>query len=176
METSPRRRSQRRQWKRYKLKGGAIVLLHKQRFMEIGKPKLVELGPVIDISRGGLAVQYVESEKRMFESTELSISIPSNGIQLSGLVYREVSDKAIAELPDGKKIRNRSVEFINLNPQQIHKLEAFIREYSLHLTKDRRSGVDRRQFKDPKFADEDYRRLYNRRSGKDRRMLVTSQP
>ena len=72
METSPRRRSQRRQWKRYKLKGGAIVLLHKPRFMEIGKPKLVELGPVIDISRGGLAVQYVESEKRMFESTGAS--------------------------------------------------------------------------------------------------------
>jgi hypothetical protein len=175
METSPRRKRHRRRWKRYKLKGGAIVLLHKPKLIEIGKPKLVELGPVIDISMGGLAVQYVESDKRMFESTELSVSIPSTGVLLSGIVFRQVSDQAIAELPDGKKIRNRSVEFINLNPQQNHRLETFIREYSLHLTQDRRSGVERRQFQDPKFEDDDYHRLYNRRSGKDRRVIVAAQ-
>ncbi len=74
--------TRRRKWKRYKIKGGAIVLLHKPRLMDIGKPKTVELGPVIDISMGGLAVQFVESKNRLQDSETISISIPSTGISL----------------------------------------------------------------------------------------------
>ncbi len=52
--------TRRRKWKRYKIKGGAIVLLHKPRLIDIGKPKMIELGPVIDISMGGLAVSLLK--------------------------------------------------------------------------------------------------------------------
>ncbi|MFH1981451.1 MAG: hypothetical protein ABIL58_06390 [Pseudomonadota bacterium] len=163
---------QRRKWKRFKIKGGAIVLLHKQRVIDIGSPKLIELGPIIDISLGGLAVQYVENKKRAITATELSISVPSEGIALSGLEFLMISDKAIAQLPDGKLIRNRCVEFANLAPQKRFQLESFINHYSMNLKRDRRAGIDRRQYNDPKFADEDYYRMYNRRTSIDRRKIL----
>lgn len=147
-------------------------MLHKPRLFEIGGPKLVELGPIIDISLGGLAVQYVENKKRTLEATELSISIPSEGIALSALAFRTISDKSIATLPDGKLIRNRCVEFSGMTPQKRYQLESFINHYSMNLKHDRRSGIDRRQYNDPKFDDDDYYRMYNRRTSVDRRNIL----
>ena len=164
--------AQRRKWKRFKIKGGAIVMLHRPRMMDLGRPKLIELGPIIDISLGGLSMQYVENKKRAIEATELSVSVASKGIALSGFGFRLVSDTAIAQLPDGKLIRNRCVEFTGISPQKRFQLESFINHFSINLKQDRRTGIDRRQYNDPKFTDEDYYRLYNRRLNTDRRNIL----
>ena len=149
------------------------MLLHKERVIGIGGPKLIELGPIIDISLGGLAVQYMENKKRTVDATELSISIPLEGIALSGLAFRVISDKAVAQLPDGKLIRKRCVAFVKLQPHQRFQLESFINHFSMHLKKDRRTVIDRREYDDLKFGDQDYHRMYNRRSNTDRRKIMT---
>lgn len=157
--------TRRRKWKRYKIKGGAIVLLHKSRLIEIGKPKLIELGPVIDISMGGLAVQYIESKNRKQEFETLSISIPSLKVTLADLQCRIVSEKVVGSLPDGKQIYNRCVEFLNLTSVQNLQLESFIRKHTFHTIPDRRSGKDRRHSEDP-----DFNRAAESRSGIERRV------
>jgi len=159
--------TRRRKWKRYKIKGGAIVLLHKPRLMDIGKPKTVELGPVIDISMGGLAVQFVESKNRLQDSETISISIPSTGISLGNLQCTTISEKIIASLPNGKQIYNRCLEFRNLTSVQGLQLESFIRKHTFHSIQDRRSGKDRRNSKNPDFSAHN-----NRRSGIERRIYV----
>ena len=157
--------TRRRKWKRYKIKGGAIVLLHKPRLIEIGKPKLIELGPVIDISMGGLAVQYIESKSRKQDSDTISIAIPSLKVTLDDLQCRAISEKVVASMPDGKQIYNRCVEFVNLTSVQNLQLESFIRKHTFHTIPDRRSGKDRRCFTDP-----DFKRVDDRRSGIERRV------
>ncbi len=159
--------TRRRKWKRYKIKGGAIVLLPKPRLLNIGKPKLVELGPVIDISMGGLAAQYVESKSRQQDSETISISIPSIGVTLADLQCKVILEKVITALPNGKQIFNRCVKFVNLTSVQNLQLESFIRKHTFHTIPDRRSGRDRRCYTDPNFSQAD-----NRRSGIERRVYV----
>lgn len=163
---------QRRKWKRFKIKGSAIVMLHKERVIAIGQPKLIELGPVIDISIGGLAVQYLESKQRSGDATTLSISIPNGGIAVRDLDFRVITDKLMAKLPDGKIIHNRCLEFTHISPQKRYQLESFINHYAMHLKQDRRTGIDRRQYLDPRFDEDDFYQMYNRRSSLDRRKIL----
>jgi hypothetical protein len=159
--------TRRRKWKRYKIKGGAIVLLHKPRLLDIGNPKLIELGPVIDISMGGLAVQYVESKKRQHDSGTISIAIPSIGVTLAGLQCKIILEKVITSLPNGKQIYNRCVEFVNLTSVQNLQLESFIRKHTFHTIPDRRSGKERRIHTNPNWD-----KAQDRRSGIERRVYV----
>jgi hypothetical protein len=159
----------RRKWKRFKIRGSAIVMIHKPRFIEFGKPTLIELGPLIDISLGGLAVQYVETKKRLVDSAELSISFPNKGVSLGQMPFKIVSNSTIATLPDSKKIINRCVEFEKLTPYQSFQLESFINKFSIKTFSDRRSTEDRRQYFDPKFDDIEYKTLYDRRIQNERR-------
>jgi len=159
--------TRRRKWKRFKIKGGAIVLLHKPRLIGVGKPKLIELGPVIDISMGGLAVQFVENANRLLNCNTVSISIPSTGVTLGDLECKIIFEKVIASLPNGKQIYNRCLEFQNLTSVQNLQLESFIRKHTFHTIHDRRSGEDRRSSNVPGL---DY--LDDRRSGIERRVYV----
>jgi len=163
---------QRRKWKRFKIKGGAIVLLHKERMIAIGRPKLIELGPIIDISIGGLAVQYLENKQRSGDAASLSISVPKGGIAVRNLDFRIISDKSIAKLPNGKMIRNRCLEFTRVSHQKRYQVESFINHYAMHLKQDRRAGIDRRQYMDPRFDEDSFYQMYNRRSGIDRRKIL----
>jgi len=142
-------------------------LLHKPRLLDIGKPKLIELGPVIDISMGGLATQYVESKSRQQESETISISIPSVGVILADLQCKVIIEKIITCLPNGKQIYNRCVEFVDLTSVQNLQLESFIRKHTFHTIEDRRSGRDRRCYTDPNFNQEE-----DSRSGVERRVYV----
>ena len=159
--------TRRRKWKRFKIKGGATVLLHRPRLIDVGKPRLIELGPVIDISMGGLAVQFVENKNRLLDSNTVSISIPATGIILKNLECKTISEKVLATLPNGKQIYNRCLEFINLTSVQNLQLESFIRKHTFHRIRDRRSGRDRRCNNDPNF-----KHLEDRRSGIERRVYA----
>ena len=159
--------TRRRKWKRYKIKGGAIVLLHKPRLLDIGKPKLIELGPLIDISMGGLAAQYVENKRRQQNAETISIAIPSFDVILADLQCKIILEEVIASLPNGKKIYNRCVEFVNLTSVQNLQLESFIRKHTFHTIPDRRSDKNRRCQTDPNFNRDD-----NGRSGIERRVYA----
>jgi hypothetical protein len=162
----------RRKWKRLKIKGGGLVLIKKNRLLEIGKPKLMELGPIVNISMGGLAVQYVENNKRAVDSEVLAISQPPEGIKVEPIPFRIVTDHEVTRLPGGKAVRTSHVQFGKLTDYQSFQLESFIRKYSTDVGTDRRSGVERRQYDDPRFLEDEYKRMYERRFGQDRRSLL----
>ena len=159
----------RRQWKRFKINGSAIVMLNKPSLISLGKPRFIELGPVIDISMGGLAVQYIENKKRSTQCDELSINVPGKGIQLESIPFTVISDVEIAVMPDSTRIKNRCVQFGELSSYQAFQLEAFINKHGADIARNRRSDLKRRQLDDPKFEDEDYRVLYDKRYMGERR-------
>lgn len=159
----------RRKWMRHRIRAQATVLIKKTRLIEFGKPRLIELGPLLDISMGGLAVQYIENKERATESDILAIAVADEGIKVEPLPFHVKLDVELAVLPDGKKIKKRCVEFGKLTTYQKYQLEAFIKAYSMTNNSDRRDGLDRRQYEDPRFEAEDYRMIYERRMGPDRR-------
>jgi len=165
--------SKRRKWKRHKVKGGAFVLLNKPSLIKLGKPARIELGLIIDISLGGLAAQYVESKKQPSEFKHLAISTSSGGIQIDEIPFETISDTEVAKLPDSRIIRNCCLSFGNLMHDQRFKLESFIKDYSLEIMEDRRAVPDRRISHDPKFDDKEYADLYEKRTGTDRRLLLS---
>ena len=79
----------RRKWKRFRMTSGAIVMLNKPSLIGLGKPSYVELGPVVDISMGGLAIQYFNSKHRQIDCFELSLSLPGEGIKVEALPFEE---------------------------------------------------------------------------------------
>lgn len=159
----------RRKWKRFRTRGGALVLVKKARLIEVGKPALVELGPVLDISMGGLAAQYIASRQRTVDSDALAIAAPPEDIRVEPIPYQIVKDVEVTRMPDGKPIRTRSVKFGKLNDYQSFQLQSFIREHTTEIVVDRRSGRDRRQRVDPRFDDDAYSRKHERRILMERR-------
>lgn len=162
----------RRKWKRFRMTSGATVMLHKPSIIGFGKPVYIELGPIVDISMGGLSVQYINSKKRQTECFELSLSLSNDGIELEELPFEIVADFKVAELPDGREVRKRCVEFGKLDSYKSFQLETFIKNNTTAIITERRSGQERRQFNDPRFKDEEFRAHHNRRVLGDRRQSI----
>lgn len=161
--------AKRRKWKRFRAKVPAVVLIHKPRLIEIGGPRLVELGPLVDISMGGLAVQYIADKKRQPDGSHIAVSINGNGLSIEPIPFKTIADKVVAVLPDERQIRSRSVQFGNLTTYQSFQLETFIAKHTTEAVRERREGQDRRRTNDPRFEDPSFRLQHERRFTADRR-------
>lgn len=159
----------RRKWKRFTLKSGAIVVLQKPRIMGFLGQVRTRFGPVVNISMGGLAVQYIESKKRMKKHKTLTIATPGTGQVLDAIPYEIIADFEVARLPDGKRIRNRCVKFHQMTSYNTFQLDDFIRAHATGYILDRRSGEERRKADDPRYQDPEWGPQHERRSGTDRR-------
>ncbi|MFZ5571653.1 MAG: hypothetical protein ACOZF0_14725 [Thermodesulfobacteriota bacterium] len=159
----------RRKWKRFIVQTGPIVILHVPRLLGLAGEKTVELGPVINISEGGLMVQFIENKERLRDCGVLSIQVPGLGIKAGRISFEVVRDFEVGKLPDGRKIRNRSIKFSSLTPPQLVQVKEFIRAFSSDFQKDRRSGKERRARMDPDFFDSEWKLKSDRRRGHDRR-------
>ena len=168
-----RRKLRRRKWKRFETIIGAVVLLNKPYLMGLGGIKRIEMGPVVNISMGGLAVQYIGNKKRAAKYSELSIYIPAEGIVLDKVPFETISDFEMIRMPDEKVIRKRCVEFGTLTTYQTFQLEEFIKKHGAKCLEDRRNGKERRQVQDSRFEDPALEEtLTDMRIGRERRRSV----
>jgi len=119
---------ERRRYKRFAVKAGAIVAFKKPRLIKLGRPKFVKLGPIVNISRGGLAVHYVESRERLNAPEQLSILSGETEIAFEDFVFKTVKDTKLADLPDNKVIRKLAIQFGDLKGFQLVQLDDFIRK------------------------------------------------
>jgi len=146
-----------------------MVILQKPRLMGFLGHTRIKFGPIVNISIGGLAVQYIENKKRMKKYKELSIAVTKNQPILDRMPYEIIADYKIAELPDGKIIRNRCVRFQQMTSYHTFQLDDFIRQHSTGFILDRRSGEERRKYNDPRYSDPVWGPKNEKRSGTDRR-------
>ncbi|MFZ5563212.1 MAG: hypothetical protein ACOZBW_04115 [Thermodesulfobacteriota bacterium] len=134
MAKKPERTENKRRWKRFALRDGALALAVKPSFLRLGKPVHVKLGPIKDIGMKGLAVQYVEKKNLLNNVKELSIMIPGEGIKVERIPFETVMDFEVGQLSGSKRIRTLCVSFNQMNPMQKLQLERFIDEYAIDLT------------------------------------------
>jgi len=96
------------------------------------KAKPLKMGQIINISKGGLAFRYIDSETEAGKSSELDILFAQNGFHLKKLSFKTVADyKAASEFPFSSIVmRQRNVQFRAMRPYQASKLDYFIKNYT----------------------------------------------
>ncbi len=133
-EDSKRSSRDRRRWKRFMV-DGAYIMVVKPSWLKLGKKSYVNLGPIKNIGMKGLAMHYVEKNKRILEKTDtLSIMFPGEGIIVDRIPFTVVNDFEVGEMPNNSgKVRNLCVSFQKILPMQKVQLERFISKYGNEL-------------------------------------------
>ena len=91
-------------------------------------------GQIVDVSRGGLAFQYVAGEEEGSNgSFELVILVANNNFHSDKVPFETISDFEIAnEVPFSSiTMRRRGVQFGKLTDKQISQLDYFIRNHAI---------------------------------------------
>ncbi len=107
---------ERRQFKRFRPKDGTMAV------------NTHALGPVIDISMGGLAFRYTVDDASQPISDYLGIFLSSDDILIDRLLTKLISDEFISHSSSflTTSTRKRSVQFLNITDTQRKSLENFI--------------------------------------------------
>jgi hypothetical protein len=115
---------ERRKNKRFKLKASAFAIMY---------CSLARIGQVIDISRSGLAIRYVNNGVRSSELTELDIFKSDFRFNIVNLKAKAISDIKITDktIIESKKMRRCGIQFEYLSKNQISLLENFIQNFTL---------------------------------------------
>ena len=121
---------ERRKERRFSVKGGAMVNLHNPSIFRFGRSKRTELGPVVNISMGGLASLYVNKKNKPITANILSITMPKENIKINDISFSIVSDYKTISLPESETIRKCSIKFDNLTDNQINSLRDFIKNHT----------------------------------------------
>lgn len=89
------------------------------------------VGQLLDISKGGLSVQYLATSEKSGNYSELGI-FSSVDLAMERIPFRTVSDTEIdSELKSGiTKLKRYGLQFENLTPGQKTKLDCFIRDHT----------------------------------------------
>ena len=116
-------RIERRKHRRFVVEEGVYVLL---------KNNSSKLGQIKNISRGGLAFNYIVNGEEMPESFKVDIFISGRGFYLKDLPSKKISDFHINnKLPFSTfAIRKVGIQFNELNQSQLSQLDNLIRDYT----------------------------------------------
>lgn len=86
------------------------------------------LGPIINISMGGFSFQYLDDTNNTLNSNLFGIFLGSEDILIDKIEGVVVLDRQIAQNSPfmQTRTRQRSIQFLDLTPEQKEKLENFI--------------------------------------------------
>ena len=113
----------RRKDKRFRVNAGGFARL-------ISKP--AKLGKIIDISRTGLALNYIDRYRQLGDSSELDLLFTDDAFFIDRVSFKIISDVEISSVPPRKtlKIKRMGLHFEELTDQQSTLLEFFIRDFT----------------------------------------------
>ena len=109
-------REERREFIRYRPKDGTMAV------------NSHPLGPVINISMGGLSFRYLDGSPTRPSSDSLGIFLGSDDVLIEQIASRVISDRLVSQGSDFSKAptRQRSIQFLNLTEEQRLSLQKFI--------------------------------------------------
>ncbi len=113
----------RRKDKRFRVNAGGFARL---------RSKPAKLGKIIDISRTGLALNYIDRYRQLGDSSELDLLFADDAFFIDRVSFKIISDVEISSVPPPKtlKIKRIGLHFEELTDQQSTLLEFFIRDYT----------------------------------------------
>jgi hypothetical protein len=129
---------------RYRLFGSALILFESPRLYNLGKPRIIRMGPLSDISQHGLSVEYYPHKDYEKDFQELSILVPGQGMVVYRIPFQRVSDTVVSKTMKRQPVMRRGMQFGKLNEHHSDQLETFLATYTRGAVPDRRSGYERR--------------------------------
>ncbi|OEU68683.1 MAG: hypothetical protein BA867_05445 [Desulfobacterales bacterium S5133MH16] len=121
--TTPEKKIERREHKRFLVQEGVYALL---------KNNSSKLGQIKNISRGGLAFSYIVDEEQMHDSFKVDIFISNLGYCLKDIPSKKISDFHVDnKLPFSTfSIRQVGIQFNELNHSQLSQLDNLMRDHT----------------------------------------------
>ncbi|MBT3177861.1 MAG: PilZ domain-containing protein [Desulfobacula sp.] len=123
--TDKKKAFERRKNKRYKAANGSYAAVD---------PPSNEIGQITNISMGGLAFEYTDSdsfESEMEYLQEKTISLSSNGCYVSKIPFKTVSENEVATVPSfsegSMKIKIKQIRFVGLDFNNVVDLDHYLR-------------------------------------------------
>ena len=109
---------------RFRVQEGAFAVLMNH---------VTRVGPIEDISRGGLAFTYISEDKLPQGSFMMDLLFGGEGFYLKDIPSKVITDFEATDQPSFSFIplRRCSVQFGEMNPLQISQLESFTRNYTI---------------------------------------------
>ena len=109
---------------RFRVQEGAFAVLMNH---------VTRVGPIKDISRGGLAFTYISENKLPQGSFVVNLLFGGEGFYLKDIPSKIITDFETTDQPSFSSIplRRCSVQFEEIDPIQISQLESFIRNYTI---------------------------------------------
>ena len=109
---------------RFRVQEGAFAVLMNH---------VTRVGPIKDISRGGLAFTYISEDKLPQDSFTMDLLCGGEGFYLKDIPSKVITDFEVSDQPSFSSIplRRCSVQFEEMNPLQISQLESFTRNYTI---------------------------------------------
>lgn len=129
---------------RYRPFGSAFVIFESPRLYHFGKPRIITIGPVSDISLQGLSVEYYPHKDHEKNFQELSILVPGQGMVVYRIPFQKVSDTVVSKEKKQSPVMRRGMRFGEVNEFHSNQLETFLAAYTRGVVPDRRSGNERR--------------------------------
>ncbi|MFC1516189.1 response regulator [Thermodesulfobacteriota bacterium] len=131
---------ERREHKRFELKSGAIAAIrtvpeHLKASKDMGGV-YVQMGPIMNISRGGLSFRYSDMDAESDETSKLDVSFIRNRFYLKYLINVPF-ETVWASPPSNESVfvdfqnTQRGVRFQDLAPRQISNLDRFLQTYAI---------------------------------------------
>lgn len=112
-----------RRYNRYRVKDHVYVNLRSESGEEVGQ--------LMDISRGGLSLQFLITDENQKTYTDLGI-LASMDLAKERIPFRTVAvEEVVNHIPlSVTRMLRLSLEFQNLTPEQISKIDFFIKNYT----------------------------------------------
>lgn len=97
-------------------------------FVKLMSKSDVDIGQLLDISKGGLSLRYFINAEKSHDYSELGIFMSGDNFKIDHIPFRIVSDTILSSIPTFSKIilRRYGVQFENLTPKQAAKLDHFL--------------------------------------------------
>ena len=128
------------------------------------KYKPAVMGRIMNMSKDGLAIRYIDGEQQLSGSNLLDIFMQDSSFYVEKLQVKTISDREVTDKHSSgsNKVRQRGVQFEGLNPIQLFQLYYLLQNY----TKDRRSVKTRRQLDDAPYSSVERRKIIERRKNR----------
>ena len=117
---------QRREHKRYKVGDGTFIVLRPQ-------PNSSKLGRIIDVSRGGLAFHYSDSQEQPGNFSELDIFISGEGFLVGNMQFEVRSEITLPQHTPLNSVSTKrfGVKFGPMTEKNKSQLYYFIRNFAI---------------------------------------------
>ncbi len=106
-------------------------------------PGFLKRGPIINISKGGLACLYFLDKTTREKHLDRFINIRCDGFTMGNIPFKIIADIKLSDDQHGghRIIRKRSIKFCDLSPAQTDQIKYFIKNYTKRSITDNGNNV-----------------------------------